>query len=264
MDHSTTFSGDCSPPALRWFSNAHSLSDRTRTNNRGFVTTMALTLLPFVVAAALCALVLIWFIEQKEKVQWACESENVAAQKILTTAMNQLLALNPKIEALVLEKKWVQSLLKLPTTVDKPALLARLIVLNGQLMALSAQQKALILTAQSRAELQLIKLRQNLQQLVIQTARPWNAHLQLQYHTKRALLRLRKKKMDPLASVYLEHPGLASQQEIHVRIAIVGKRLFPMGLTWLSPIPIYWQESCKSQPQKEHSLWHAKLQADKF
>lgn len=226
---------------------------------------MAITLLPFMVFAALSAFAIVWFIEQKEKVQWICESKNIEAQEVLAKAMNELLALNSPIELAVEEKKWVKLARKMAVTpAEKAALTAQLIAIDLRLTGYSSRQKTIILSAHSESGTKLAELRSGIQHIVNETARPWRADLKLHFSTSRSHLRMRTKKVEPLATFYLEHPSLASQQEIHVRIAITGAQLFPNWIKWLSRIPIAWRESCKTQPNKENSVWIAKMHVDKF
>lgn len=232
---------------------------------RGFVTTGALTLLPIMIMSALCVLATTWFIEQKEYVQWICESQNLKSQKSLTRSMNQLISMNPIIEATVLEKKFVQlSLAASPTPAEKAVLTARLIFLNLKLSAIIANQKSLVLAAHSIAGKELFVLKQQLQRQVYKMGTQWQTSLRLHFWSTTPHLRLRKKKIDILGYLYLEHPTLTEQQKIKVDIAITGSRLFPRWLQWISKDPLVWNETCLSKPEKENMLWNAKLKMDKL
>lgn len=266
MENSNRFTSYRASAFFGRVSNAYTLqSPRASSDNRGFVTTLAMTLIPLMVLSALSALAVIWFVEQKEKVQWTCESYNLKAQEILAATMNSLIALNPILEATVLEKKFVKlSLAASPTPAEKAILTARLVALNLKLVGLNQQQKTMIFHAHMRSGAELQSLRRTLQTHVHRMQTQWNTLLRLHFFASKTQLRLRKQKIDPLAHIYLEHPLLQSQQEISVQFAITGARLFPKWLKWLTKKPLHWQESCKTQPQKEHNIWNAKLQTDKF
>jgi hypothetical protein len=224
-----------------------------------------MTLLPVMIMSALCVLATTWFVEQKEHVQWICESYNLKSQKNLTKNMNQLLALNPIIEATVLEKKFVRlSLAASPTPAEKAVLTARLIFLNLKLSGLLANQTSLVFTAHSLAGKDLLMLRQQLQSHVSKMGTQWQSSLRLYFWSTTPHLRLRKKKIDVLGYLYLEHPTLSEQQKIKVDIAITGSQLFPKWLQWISKNPLVWNETCISKPEKENTIWHAKLKRDKL
>lgn len=221
--------------------------------------------MPIIIFSALCAYGSVWFIEQKETVQWICEKQNLDAQKSLVEGMQELLSLNPKIQALVLEKKWVQAALKLPTVADKPALTARLIMINVELTALLARQKGIIFLTHGKAGHELASLKRELHTHITKMGRQWRTSLQLHFHSSRPRLRLRKKKIDSIGYLYLEHPLLTEQQKINVTIAITGEQLFPRWMTWLnSENPLHWRETCLSKPEKENTQWLAKLHLDRF
>lgn len=226
---------------------------------------MAFTLLPLFIFSALCGLATIWFIEQKEQLQWTCESQNLKAQKALIRGMTQLLSLNPIIEAIVLERRMVQiALAASPTPAEKVALTARLIMLNLQLTNLATHQKSLILSAQTIAGKELFDLRQKLQEHVKRMGREWSVSLHLHMWTSSARIKLRRQQIEPLAAIYVEHPFLSAQQKIKVDIAITGERLFPDWLKWISDKPLIWKEQCLTQPQKENLLWNARIKMDKL
>lgn len=234
-------------------------------NPKGFVTTMALTLLPIVITSALCALGAFWFIEQKEKVQWICETHVLESQKDLVEGMKQLLALNPIIETTVLEIKFVKlALAAAPTPAEKAVLTAQLIFLRNKLILLKGQQNAIILKAHTLAQLDLATARTQLLRLVSHMESTWSTKLNMYFNGSRAQLKLKRKKIDPLATVYLEHPFLKEQQQVRIQFAITGENLFPSWMQWLTQKPIRWLESCKSQPNKESTLWVARLILDKF
>lgn len=269
MDHTKRVTCSRENRNTRLFSNALPLYFKVATrkpiNNGGFVTTMALTLLPIFVFSGLCVLATVWFVEQKEKVQWMCETQNLAAQKTLVSAMRELLLLNPVVEGTVLEKKFVKlALAAAPTPMEKAALTAQLIAINLRLSALTAQQAALVLSTHIKAGQDLAHLRQKLQLHVSLMERLWRTRLNMHFSTTRPILRLRKKKIDPMGYLYLEHPLLAEQQAIRAQIVIFGERLFPKWLRWMTTQPLRWNESCISQPKKENEQWFAKIIMDKF
>lgn len=234
-------------------------------SSRGFVTTAAMTLLPIMILSALCVMATVWFVEQKEQVQWVCESHNLKSQKNLVRSMNQLLALNPIVETTVLEKKFVQlSLAAAPTPAEKAVLTARLIFLNLKLSGILAQQKSLVLAAHTLAGKELLELKQKLQSHVSKMGSQWQSSLRLHFWSTTPHLRLRKKKIDILGYLYLEHPMVSEQQQIKVDIAITGSRLFPKWLQWISEGPLVWKETCLSKPEKENTIWNAKLKMDKL
>lgn len=229
------------------------------------MTTLALTLLPIVITSSLCALGVFWFIEQKEKVQWVCETHVLESQKHLVDGMKQLLSLNPTIETIVLEIKFVKlALAAAPTPAEKAVLTAQLIFLRNKLILLKGQQNAIIIKTHTLTQISLARARSKLQNHVRHMESTWNRNLNMYFNTSSAKLRLKRKKIDPLATIYVEHPLLKEQQQIGIQFAITGQNLFPPWMQWLTQKPVRWIESCKSQPQKEKTLWVAKLILDKF
>ncbi len=266
MENAPHFSSISTNKYQRGFSKEIQIGGRySQLNNRGFVTTMAVTLLPIMIFGGLAAFSMLWFIEKKEQVQWICESQNIKSQNALTAAANKLLAMNLFIESTVLEKKWVQkALAAAPHPAAKAALAARLLMLKIKLAGYAQQQQATILAAHMSAGRELSSIRQQLTHITRTMEALLQIPLHLHFSTSRAQLRLRRKRIDPMASLYLEHPLFTTQQEISVRIAFTSRELLPKWMRWATQRPIQWQESCKSHPKKENTQWFARLQVDRF
>jgi hypothetical protein len=234
-------------------------------SNQGFVTTFALTFLPILIFSGLSVLATCWFIDQKEQVQWTCESKTLAAQESLLQGVRLLLKLNPFIEAFVLEKKTLQlALLAAVTPADRALLLARLAVVRVRLLALKKQQDFLFYFYPEQARMNLNSLRITLSSQVNKMERQWNTHLRLQVSHSRLKINLHKKRIDELAHTYHIPPLFQNKQELYTSIFISGERLFPKWLAWISSKPLYWKESCNTKPIIKEGLWIAKLHQDKL
>lgn len=234
-------------------------------NENGFITIACLSLLPIIILSVLCALATHWFIEKKEEIQWLCEKENLELQKTLIHGLNQLLLLNPIIEATVIEKKMVQmARAAAPTPAEKSALTAQLILLKIKLSNYILQQKSVIKTTHLAAQKKNFLIKTKLKQKIEFMSKQWNTPLQLHYRPQIPSIALKRKKIDPLGYLYVEHALLTQQQQVQIVLAITGEKLFPQWLRWLTTKPLRWQESCTSQPEKENLQWIAKLHLDKF
>lgn len=225
---------------------------------------MALTLMPFLIFCGLSVMGCLWWIQQKENIQWACENQTLKAQAALMTATNLLLKLNPPMEAFVLEKKLLKAALRVaPTPVAKAAIIARLVFVRTRITMISAQQQILFQTYESKAQLYLWSLKNSIQHLVHDMEQAWSTSLYTNVRYGKIRLHLQKRRIDHGAYLYLIPPHFTQLQTLPVTIIITGKTLFPRWLQWLTSQPLSWQERCNMEPVYKEAKWSARIRQDK-
>lgn len=234
-------------------------------SQKGFVVMTLLSVLPLLISASLGILGLIWFISAKEKLQWICEEGVLEAQKNLLEGAQRLTQLNPHVEYLVLEKKFLQQAIKAAfTPAEKAALTARLLIIIGQMHSLRRTQLTIISSSQALAEKSLSQTATKSRRHALGIQKLWRSRpLTHQTSYNKAQIAMEARYKDPLIPIYLYPISYEYEQHLNVRIHLSGQ-IFPKWLSTLTPESFRWRESCASQPQhKGEFRWQSSLAAAK-
>lgn len=231
-------------------------------NEEGFALVLLLSLLPMIVSGMFCILALSWFFCEKEKIQMTCERKNLAAQNELIDGANRLIALNPRVEALVLEKRMAEiEVAASVTPVDKAAAVAHLMIVRMRILALRAQQLLLIRTSEALALEELARIELAARSEAQHITSTWNAPRALQSitHFELPVMQVDPHFSDPMIPTYRIPENFSRRQTIDVDILIAGPQPFPK---WIDPLwkgTFHWQENCSSHPQRGGFGWQSHL-----
>lgn len=246
-------------------------------NQRGFALVVFLSLAPALLIGFFATWGIQWFVRQKEILELHCERHTLQAQSALLEGARGIVALNPEIKALVLQKKALELAIKISPPAVKVAQLAQLKIVRLQLFRLKLKQKTLLMTSEARALAQLTVLTRSVEQAVRSLNRSrsslgMTSPLLSSVLFKAPRVELETKPADATINYYHYPLRYSEQQKIGVTLKIFGDSIFPHWMSLQSrlhsrlPIrswPVLWQEFCVSQPRKNGGApWTSALAAD--
>ncbi len=225
-----------------------------------------LSLAPFLLILFLAIATTLWMLNKKELLQWTCEHHSLIAQQMLIDGAYDLVRLNPRVESLVSHKRQLELEMRLAVGPERLAIAAQLMIVRGQMLLMRSQQKNIILTAESRARLELLKLKKNIKHQIDKIASDWHGK-KLFHHLKNPnpQMKVEPQFKDILLPTYHFAFDYQNRQRIDTNIKIWGPSPLPIWLKrLLKRDQFYWRDHCSTQPRKQGGLpWRSYLTKDK-
>lgn len=243
-------------------------SQLLKTNSSsGFITLSACLLFTIIISSSFAILACAWFLTQKQHAELLCQKYVIKAQEDLLQGAEALLLLNPKAEALIVEKKYLEFSIKVnPNPVQKAIEAARLAVVIYQMSLLRLEQKAIFTQAEASALAASFQFKQKTHSLTQSMQSNWKSAIirTPSISTTLATIRLVPIFKDPLLPIYQAPIDFESQQTLRYQMSLKTQGLLPSWISYLAPHFTQWQESCSSKPQKQGvQSWTAALTRDK-
>jgi len=207
-----------------------------------------------------------WFLKEKEKLQMQCEVQVLRAQDHLVLGAEKLMALNPSVDALVIEKKALRTAIAVAVTpAEKAALAAQLAIVIFKISALRTQQRLIVKNSEAAAFAALAAIEKIAAQEALRLKKFWRSRiLKSAVRFRRPMLMLEKRHTDPSIPTYHAPLNFSQLQTIDVNISIFGSRLFEYWLRTLETSHFNWQENCSSHPRQGGLKWQSYLGKGKF
>lgn len=230
-------------------------------DQNGFATIFILLTIGLILSCLLAVAGLSWFMMEKQQLQKTCQVSLLKAQKKLIEGKHQLLALNPSVKLLVMQKKNLQkALAAAPTPYEKAAILAALVVVISKMTALKTKQQTIIRSAELIALSEVTKLRRKLHQQIrdieANTGSPLPSPMVSLTRPKMKVQAIYK---DPLLPEYKRVINYAHAQTLKANFSLITKNFFPEWIQSLQLGRFNWQESCASHPEKGGLKWYAQI-----
>jgi hypothetical protein len=234
---------------------------------QGFTLVYVCLFLGMSAAIAFALMPVAWFIIEKQKIQLYCEKNVLQSQESLVIGENQLLAMNPPIHALILQKKSLEmAIAAAPAPPVQAALAARLLTVIAQLRTLRFRQQGIVRIFESRAQASLVILQTRIRRELLHIQRSLETPpLLVFFKITPAKMRLVPIFLDPLIPIYEPPPGFSFLQTLSVELKVQGRHLFPSWVHLLqSRQHLYWREFCSSHPKQGGTQWQSYLGMGKF
>ncbi|MCJ8276749.1 MAG: hypothetical protein HRT44_01750 [Bdellovibrionales bacterium] len=228
-------------------------------NQKGFAIYSFIVATPLFLSLAIMSAWLIWFLNQKHRLDNLCQHYTLKAQENLVKTNNSVLKLNYKAYALIIEKRALElTMLTAPPPVAAAAKLRRKMVI-GQQYALKKVQKGLVNTGNLRAQLLSFELRREYIKILRELERHWGASSsfpKIEIYWNKSKI---KRKFYEIAPPYKRIAKHSSAQEIRVNWAIPLSSISPGWLKKFITIGKTWKGQCSSHPQKRRFKWEAQI-----
>jgi hypothetical protein len=234
---------------------------------QGFTLVYVCLFLGMSVAIAFALMPVAWFIIEKQKIQLLCEKNVLAAQENLVKGENQLLAMNAPIQALVLQKRALETAIAAaPAPPLQAALTARLLAVVAQMRTLRLRQQLTIKVSESRAQKSLVIFQMRVRKEIRNIQRALKSPpLLVFFNLTPVKMKLVPIFLDPLIPIYKPPPGLPFLQTLSFELRIKGRQFFPSWLSLLkSKNHFFWREFCSSHPKQGGFQWESYLGTGKY
>lgn len=226
-------------------------------DSKGFVTYSFIILAPLFLSLLFMSCWCFWFLNKKHQLNNICNHHVLKAQEILTHSNNQLMALNAKAWALIIEKRSLDTLILIGAPPAKAAAQARKRIVIFKQNALKKIQKTLIFKANLLAKKEAFQLHKNINRHTKNISHFWSQDFykaKIQLHWKDSQV---KPLFKEIAPPYKYPPSYTKKQEIEAQWSIPLKSLLPGWLNKYIPIHEQWKSHCFSHPNKRSLKWIA-------
>jgi hypothetical protein len=231
-------------------------------NQKGFVSLSLIFWTPVMLTTLLGTAWVLWFIQQKLRVDHLCDHYVLASQEALVRANNVIMGLNAKAWSLWAEKKALNQVIKTAPPPVKALALARRQVVIVQQTALRKVQQYQLRSGDFRSRTELFRLRKKFRDLNREWLRFWK-------DSQRALGRLQvtprgsqlKVRIQDIAPIYQRKDGHEHTQSLHATWQVPLPRFLPSWLLGWVPTHQLWEGQCASHPHDSFGQWQARLGA---
>lgn len=227
-------------------------------NNRGFATISLVFLAPFLVAATFGVFYMLWFIDQKNKVNNICYESVLKAQEELVSGNNFIMSMNGVAQFLYVQKKVLNKTIPVTPMPAKAALVVARNLIIAQQTYLGYLQKATLQKSNVLSNYQQVVLQKKFHKATSEIKKFWGApalpFATIYSQPKSSQIQI---KIKDIASVYYRRTDHSSSQMIQGQWFIPIDRWLPDWFVEIIPIQMSWSGQCASHPHKGGSKWQA-------
>jgi len=231
---------------------------------KGFMTVGLIIYLPLLFALMFSFYWIVWFLNQKHQLENICFRYILAAQDDLINGNNRLIQLNPQAQRLIIEKKFLNTVIKTaPPKVRAVAYLRKKQIIAQQAL-LKSTQESLLLSSEYRSRQQMRKLHNEIQKHFRQMQDFWQTqpaqapHLRPQW--RKSQVQIDQKDIAP---TYKRSQSHSQQQTLKMHWSLPLNQVAPQWLVRLASIQPKWLGFCESHPYHQGGKWHSSIGAGK-
>ncbi|MBY0314631.1 MAG: hypothetical protein K2Q26_03870 [Bdellovibrionales bacterium] len=205
----------------------------------------------------------------KQHILLSCEKHSLGAQEKLIAGADELVALNPTVKALIIEKKKLELAVKTaPSPMAKAAAKLMLDLVRMQMVGIRTLQKAIIVSSESLAWQEIFRFKTDIHQIAKTAKDSWRSSSPAAPVATHTSARLQVQELTYLGEkslpTYQRSPNYEIRQRVDLRMAWNTKHFLPPWLGKISKQLGVWVESCGAQPRQEGGVWYAVLSKDRL
>ena len=226
-------------------------------------------LLPLVLIVSFSIFGCFWVLATKQHILLSCEKHSLGAQEKLIAGANELIALNPSVKALIVEKKMLEVAIKTaPSPMAKAAAKLMLDLVRMQMVGLRTLQISIRVSAESLAWQELFGFKTDTYKIAKMAKNSWQSPSSASPAVTHSSTRLQVKELTYLGErslpTYQRNLNYEIQQRVDLHMTWNTKHFLPPWLGKISKQLDVWVESCGAQPRREGGTWIAVLSKDRL
>ncbi len=233
-------------------------------NRKGFMTLGLIICLPVLFTLIFSFYWIVWFLNQKHKLDNICYNNLLMAQDHLVDGNNKLLQLNPQAQRLISEKRfWTQVMKTAPPKLRAAAYLRKKQIISQQVL-LKTKQKIILQTAEFRSRQQMGRLRTEIQKHFHRIRYFWQARKTQSERIRpkwlKSQIQVDQRDIAPTYKRSLAHSQL---QTLKISWSFPLAQITPQWMVRMASVQPIWQGLCESHPYNQGGKWQSSIGAGK-
>lgn len=233
-------------------------------NRKGFMTVGLIIYLPVLFSLIFSFYWIVWFLNQKHKLDNICYQYLLAAQDHLVDGNNKLLQLNPQAQRLINEKKFWSQVLKTAPPKLKAAAYLRKKQIMAQQVLLKTTQKRVRETAEFQSQKQMRTLHTEMNKQFRRIHDFWQTQSN-QSARVRPMWRESQIQVDQrdIAPTYKRSQAHSQLQTLKISWSFPLAHIIPQWMVRLANVQPSWHGLCESHPYNQGEKWQSSIGAGK-
>ena len=226
---------------------------------KGFVLLSFILFCPILLAISVASAWIFWFLLEKQKLENLCYEYVLKSQEVLVQANNQVLALNPKAWALIIEKKALYVTILTAPPPAAAAASSRLKTVIAQQHTLNRVQKGILQAGNLLTQSHAYTLQMKFRKQFLEIEKHWQQtsgkpNIEIYWKPSQLIPQFQE-----IAPPYERGKNHSYKQTLLVRWSYPLKNILPTWLKKMISFSKSWKGQCSSQPFKEKYTWLASL-----